>query len=216
MADPNGVGAYRIGILASLGGSNFQAIFDRCVAQEISARIGVVISNNSRSKALERARVQGLPCAHLSSHTHPDPVGLDRAILKCLRSYKSDLVVLAGYMKKLGPKTLEAFSNRIINIHPALLPAFGGQGMYGQNVHEAVIASGARVTGATVHLVDEHYDNGPIIAQEVVKVYDGDTVESVAERVLAVEHRLYPAVVRLFAQGRVSVRDNRVTIQPCQ
>lgn len=214
MADPDGIGVFRIGILASHGGSNFQAIFDRCVSREIPAQIGVVISNNSRSRAIDRARTQGLAWAHLSSHTHPDDLELDRAILGCLREHKTDLVVLAGYMKKLGAQTLAAFTDRIINIHPALLPAFGGQGMYGERVHHAVLASGARVTGATVHLVDERYDSGPIIAQEVVKVFGDDTAESVAERVLRVEHTLYPAVVRLFAEGRVTITDGRVLIKP--
>lgn len=213
MADP-GAGAFRIGILASHGGSNFQAIFDRCVSREVPAQVGVVISNNSRSRAIERARTQGLPWAHLSSHTHSDPAELDRAILACLRSHGVDLVVLAGYMKKLGDETLAAYADRIINIHPALLPAFGGQGMYGERVHKAVIASGARVSGATVHLVDENYDSGPIIAQEVVKVFEDDTPETLAARVLRVEHTLYPAVVRLFAEGRVEVTGGRVVVRP--
>ena len=213
MVDPDGVGAFRIGILASHGGSNFQAIFDRCVSREIPARVGVVISNNSRSKAIDRARTQGLPWAHLSSHTHSDPDSLDRAILDCLRRHETDLVVLAGYMKKLGKETLAAFTDRIINIHPALLPAFGGKGMYGERVHQAVLASGVRVTGATVHLVNERYDSGPIIAQEVVKIFEKDTAESVAERVLRIEHTLYPAVVRLFAEGRVTISNGRARIK---
>ena len=213
MSDPDGAGTFRLGILASHGGSNFQAIFDRCVSDEIPAEVGVVISNNSKCGAIERARSQGLPWAHLSSRTHPDPVDLDSAILKCLQAHQADLVVLAGYMKMLGARTLDAYANRIINIHPALLPAFGGLGMYGEHVHEAVIASGARVTGATVHLVDEHYDTGRIIAQEVVKVYEDDTPQSVARRVLAVEHSLYPAVVRLFAERRVTVDDGRVRVK---
>ena len=214
MSDRDGAGVFRIGILASHGGSNFQAIFDRCVSREIPAQVGVVISNNSRSGAIERAERQGLPWAHLSSHTHRDPEDLDGAILTCLKDHGSDLVVLAGYMKKLGARTLAVYTDRILNIHPGLLPAFGGQDMYGERVHRAVLESGARVSGATVHLVDEHYDTGPIVAQEVVKVYAGDTPESLAARVLAVEHTLYPAVVRLFAERRVSIEGRRVTIQP--
>jgi phosphoribosylglycinamide formyltransferase 1 len=213
MADPDGVGAFRIGILASHGGSNFQAIFDRCVSREIPAVVGVVISNNSRSGAVDRARRQSLPWAHLSSHTHPESGALDSAILACLNEHQTDLVVLAGYMKKLGPETLSAYADRIINIHPALLPAFGGQGMYGERVHKAVLSSGARVSGATVHLVDEHYDNGPIIAQEVVKVYETDTADDLAGRVLRVEHTLYPAVVRMFAEGRVDIDEAGVHIK---
>ncbi len=214
MADPDGVGAFRIGILASHGGSNFQAIFDRCVSREIPAQVGVVISNNSQSGAIERSQRQDLPWAHLSSHTHPNPQQLDRAILNCLAEHRTQLVVLAGYMKKLGQATLAAFGDRIINIHPALLPAFGGRGMYGDRVHKAVLASGARVTGATVHLVNEQYDSGPIIAQEAVKVYETDTADSIAERVLRIEHTLYPAVVRMFAEGRVVLEDGRVHIKP--
>jgi len=214
MADSDGGRVFRIGILASHGGSNFQAIFDRCVSGEIPARVGVVISNNSKSGAVARAKKQSLPWAHLSSYTHPEPGALDGAILACLEEYETDLVVLAGYMRKLGHATLAAYSGRIINIHPALLPAFGGQGMYGETVHRAVLESGARVSGATVHLVDEHYDSGPIIAQEVVRVHEDDTVEALAARVLRVEHTLYPAVVRLFAEGRVTVQENRVSVSP--
>ena len=205
-------GVFRLGALASGGGTNLQAIMDRCASGDLPARMAVVISNNSGSGALERARRAGVPTCHLSGRTHPDPQALDRAIAEVFQSYGVDLVVLGGYMKKLGPVTLRAYSNRILNIHPALLPAFGGKGMYGLRVHQAVIESGAWISGVTVHLADEEYDHGPIVAQEAVRVGPDDTPESLAARVLEVEHRLYWEVVRLFAERRVAVEGRRVRI----
>ncbi len=205
-------GVFRLGALASGGGTNLQAIMDRCASGDLPARMAVVISNNSGSGALERARRAGVPTCHLSGRTHPDPQALDRAIAEVFQSYGVDLVVLGGYMKKLGPVTLQAYPNRILNIHPALLPAFGGKGMYGLRVHQAVIESGAWISGVTVHLADEEYDHGPIVAQEAVRVGPDDTPESLAVRVLEVEHRLYWEVVRLFAEGRVAVEGRRVRI----
>lgn len=205
-------GVFRLGALASGGGTNLQAIMDRCASGDLPARMAVVISNNSGSGALERARRAGVPTCHLSGRTHPDPQALDRAIAEVFQSYGVDLVVLGGYMKKLGPVTLQAYPNRILNIHPALLPAFGGKGMYGLRVHQAVIESGAWISGVTVHLADEEYDHGPIVAQEAVRVGPDDTPESLAARVLEVEHRLYWEVVRLFAEGRVAVEGRRVRI----
>ena len=151
--------------------------------------------------------------AHLSGQTHSDPADLDGAIERTLAEHRVDLVLLAGYVKKLGPRTLAAYKDRILNVHPALLPAFGGQGMYGRRVHEAVLASGATVSGVTVHLVDEHYDSGPIVAQETVPVQQDDTPETLAARVLRVEHTLLSAVVRLFAMRSVRVNDGKVTIE---
>lgn len=205
-------GVFRLGALASGGGTNLQAIMDRCASGDLPARMAVVISNNSGSGALERARRAGVPTCHLSGRTHPGPQALDRAIAEVFQSYGVDLVVLGGYMKKLGPVTLQAYPNRILNIHPALLPAFGGKGMYGLRVHQAVIESGAWISGVTVHLADEEYDHGPIVAQEAVRVGPDDTPESLAARVLEVEHRLYWEVVRLFAEGRVAVEGRRVRI----
>ncbi|CAI8039599.1 Phosphoribosylaminoimidazole-succinocarboxamide synthase [Geodia barretti] len=158
------------GVLASAGGTNLQAILDRSASGRLPARVGVVIGNNSRSGALARARLSGIPAFHLSGVTHPRPGALDRAITETLRSHGVDLLVLAGYMKKLGPVTLENYKDRIVNIHPALLPAFGGKGMYGHRVHEAVVRSGVEVSGATVHLVDGEYDTGPVILQRRVRV----------------------------------------------
>ncbi len=185
-----------LGILASHGGSNLQVILDACALQKLPARVGLVISNNRSALALERARQAGVPTAVINATTHPDEVDRDAAIRDALLVRGVTRVALAGYMKKLGPATLAAYRGRIVNIHPALLPRYGGKGMYGRQVHAAVLAAGERETGVTVHLVDEHYDHGPILAQERVPVHPGDTVESLAARVLAVEHRLYVDTLR--------------------
>jgi phosphoribosylglycinamide formyltransferase-1 len=165
----------------------------------------VVIANNSDAPALERAKRAGVPGCHLSAHTHPDPAQLDEAIAAVLQKHGVNLVVLAGYMKKLGPLTLERYRGRVLNIHPALLPKFGGRGMYGRRVHEAVLAANETVTGVTVHLVDEEYDHGPIVAQRGVPVLKGDTPESLAERVLAVEHEIYVDTLSAIARGEIEL-----------
>ena len=201
------VSPFRLGILASHAGTNFQSILDRCLTGEIPAKVGVVVSNNSRSGALERAQKCGIPISHLSSATHPVPEALDEALTETLLRHHVDLVVLAGYMKKLGPVLLRKYKGRVINVHPSLLPAFGGQGMFGKRVHEAVLKSGCAVTGVTIHVVDGEYDHGPVIAQAVVPVLNGDTPEKLAQRVLEMEHRLYPNVVRLLAQNRIAIND---------
>jgi phosphoribosylglycinamide formyltransferase-1 len=193
-----------LGFLASHGGSNLQAIVDACVAGQLDAAPCVVISNNSDAVANERARKAGIPRYHISGKTHPGDVE-DQAILRTLRAHDVDTVILAGYMKRLGPLTLQAYRGRILNIHPALLPKFGGQGMYGKRVHEAVLRAGDAVTGVTVHVVDELYDHGRILAQCEVPVLAGDTVDSLAERVLRQEHRLYPDTLRRIAAGEIEL-----------
>ena len=195
----------RLGFLASHGGSNMQAIIDACKDGRLDAKPAVVISNNSESTALERARREGIPHFHLSSATHPDPAELDAAILRTLEEHGVDLVILAGYMKLLGPETLTRYRGRILNIHPALLPKFGGKGLYGKKVHEAVLAAGERVTGVTIHLVDERYDAGPIVVQSEVPVLDGDTVDSLAARVLQREHQLFAETLQKIAVGEIDL-----------
>jgi len=195
-----------IGFLASHGGSNMQAIIDACKAGRLHAVPAVVISNNSDSRALERARTEGIPDYYFSGKTHPDPAILDQAILDTLILHKADVVALAGYMKKLGPKTLAHFRGRILNIHPALLPEYGGKGMYGIHVHEAVMAAGEKESGVTVHLVNEEYDRGPILAQVRVPVMPGDTPETLAERVLVQEHILYAATLEKIATGEIVLK----------
>jgi phosphoribosylglycinamide formyltransferase 1 len=180
----------RIAILASGSGTTAEAVITACRDRRIPADVVLVIGNNSRAEVLARAARLEVTTRHLSSHTHPDPAQLDSAILESLREARATHVVLAGYMKKLGPRTLGWFTGRVINTHPALLPAFGGQGMYGRYVHEAVLESGVTVTGATVHQVEAEYDTGPIVSQVQIPVTSGDTVDSLAERVQCAEREL--------------------------
>lgn len=190
----------RLGILASGGGSNLQAIIDACKSGWLDGEVRVVISNTPEAGALQRARAEGIPSFRLSSRTNPDPEDLDRAILRTLREQEVEWVILAGYLKKLGRETLESFRGRILNIHPALLPKFGGPGMYGQHVHQAVLAAGEKTTGASVHLVDEQYDHGEVIAQREVPVQEGDTPATLAARVLETEHALLIDTLRRISE----------------
>jgi len=192
-----------IGFLASHNGSNMQAILDACKAGALQATPAVVISNNGDSGALARGGQEGVPWYHLSGKTHPDPAVLDQAILHALLRHGTDTVVLAGYMKKLGPETLSRFKGRILNIHPALLPKFGGKGMYGMHVHKAVIASGESESGVSIHVVDAEYDTGPVIAQARVPVEPTDTPEELAERVLQMEHSFFPETLQRIVAGEL-------------
>lgn len=185
----------RIAVLASHRGSNFQAILDAIDDGRLNSEVVLAISNNSGSEALVRASKRGIDTLHLSGKTHPDPAALDLAMAEALQQADAELVVTAGYMKKLGPKTLEAFKGKIINIHPSLLPKFGGQGMYGKRVHEAVIASGDTESGLTVHLVDGEYDTGPILNQQRVPVLPDDSADDLAARIIAEEHKLLVATL---------------------
>jgi phosphoribosylglycinamide formyltransferase-1 len=194
-----------LGFLASHGGSNLQAILDAIAAGTLPARGCVAISNNSGARALQRAQAAGVPALHLSAATHPEPDALDRAMLEALRTRGAELVVCAGYMRRVGPRVLAAYRRRVLNVHPALLPRFGGQGMYGLRVHAAVLAAGERETGVTVHLVDEVYDHGRILAQAHVPVQPGDTPEALQARVLLSEHRLYPETLRRIAVGEIDL-----------
>ena len=195
----------RLGFLASHGGSNVQAIIDACRAGELHAEPRVVIGNNSGSEVLRRAAREGVPGFHMSSKTHPRPGDLDAAIEGVLVDHGVELVVLAGYMRMLGPRVLGRYRGRVLNVHPALLPAYGGRGMYGERVHAAVLAAGERVTGVTVHLVDEEYDKGLIVAQAEVPVLEGDTVESLRLRVLRREHELYTETLQRIATGEIEL-----------
>lgn len=193
----------RLGVLASHNGSTLQAILDACASGRLAATVPVVISNNSRSRALTRAQAAGVATHHLSSATHPDAAALDRAIEAALASAQVDVVVLAGYMKKLGSSTLARYQGRVINTHPALLPKFGGEGMYGDRVHAAVLAAGERVSGCTVHLVDAGYDTGAPLAQTTVVVEPGDTTDTLSARVQLAEKALLISVLVDIAASRV-------------
>ncbi len=193
----------RIGFLASHNGSNMQAIIDACKAGTLQATPAVVISNNSDSGALVRARQEGIPAYHLSGKASPNAEALDLAILDALQRHQVDVLVLAGYMKKLGPRTLARYAGATLNIHPGLLPKHGGQGMYGRHVHEAVLAASETESGPTVHLVDADYDTGPVIAQMRVPVLPNDTPDTLATRVLQAEHKLFPQVLQQIATGAI-------------
>ncbi len=184
-----------------------QAIVDSVKQGRINADLVAVISNNSGSTAIQRARKEGIPDFHISSQTHGSPEEMDAAIAETLKSSGADLVILAGYMKKIGTQTLKAFRGRILNIHPALLPKFGGKGMYGKRVHEAVLKSGSPESGVTIHLIDDKYDNGPILAQEEVAVLKDDTVDSLADRVLKKEHTLYPETIAKIVSREILLPD---------
>ena len=194
-----------IGVLSSHGGTNLQTIIDSCKSGRLDAEIRVVICNNSKATAMERARREGIPCFHMSGNTHPAPGELDSVITSTLIDRGVELVVLAGYMKKLGRQTLQRYRGRVLNIHPALLPKFGGQGMYGQRVHQAVLESGDKVSGVSIHIVDEEYDHGPVVSQREVPVLEGDTPETLAERVLAQEHILYSDTLQDVASGKINL-----------
>ena len=200
----------KLGFLASARGTNMQAIIDACKSGRLPAQPVVVISNNRDSGALSRARAEGITCYHLSSATCPAPDQLDRKITATLQDHGVEIVILAGYMKKLGSHFLAAYRGRILNVHPALLPKYGGAGMYGMHVHEAVIAAGERESGATIHLVAGDYDSGPILAQQKVAVLATDTAETLSRKVLAVEHELYVATLERILRGDIRLTDSNI------
>jgi phosphoribosylglycinamide formyltransferase-1 len=180
----------RLSLVGSGAGSTVAAILDAVAAGRIAADPALVVSNNSGAGVLEIAARHGVPTAHLSGATHPSPDDLDAAFLAVLDEAGTDLVVLAGYMKLLGPRVLAAYAGRVVNVHPALLPAYGGRGMYGDRVHAAVLADGASVSGASVHVVTAEYDEGPVLARVEVPVLPGDDVESLRTRVQVAEKAL--------------------------
>lgn len=202
--------AMRIAVLASGSGTNLQTLIDHFERQHFErGRVVWVGSNRATSGALARAQSAGVDTGVIEQHADGD------ALLGMLRAHNVDLLVLAGYLKLVPLSVVRAFHGRMLNVHPALLPAFGGTGMYGSRVHDAVIASGATVSGATVHFVDEHYDRGAIIAQWPVPVFSSDTSEILASRVLRVEHRLLPLCVELVSTGAVQLgEDGRRVVRP--
>jgi phosphoribosylglycinamide formyltransferase 1 len=194
-----------IGLLASHNGSNAQAVIDACKSGLLQAVVTVVISNNSNSGAITLAKKERIQCYHLSQATHPLPESLDQAILETLQKHNVDIIVLAGYMKKLGPKTSSSYKGATLNIHPALLPKFGGEGMYGVHVHEAVLAAGETETGVSIHLVDEQYDTGSVIAQVKIPVLSNDTPETLQARVLGLEHTFLPETLQKIVSGEITL-----------
>jgi len=196
-----------LGVLVSGSGSNLQSIIDQIEQHRLDAVIAVVISNNHQAYALERAKKHHLPTAVISHEDFPSREDFDRAMGDILESYAVDLVVMAGFMRILSPHILNRFPFRVMNIHPALLPAFPG--LHGQR---QALRYGARFAGCTVHFVDEGVDSGPIIIQAVVPVLEADTEETLSARILEEEHRIYPQAIQWYAEGRIQVHGRQVKI----
>lgn len=194
-------------------GSNMVAIVRRCLTQEIPATVSVVISSRENVPALEKAKSFGIPTYIVRKKDFKDQVEYESKMIEILNSYGVDLVVLAGFLNILSPHFISAFRWRIMNVHPSLIPAFCGPGYYGMRVHEAVLQYGVKITGVTIHFVDESVDGGPIILQKAVEVLDEDTPETLAERVKNVEHELLPQAIKLFAEGRLKIEGRRVLIR---
>jgi len=203
----------KIAVFASGGGSNLQALMDAQNAGLFKGKIGLVFSNVPDAKALERAENERIEAVSIASKGYPGTrEDYDAEVLRLCEAKKIDLICLAGYMRIVTPVIVRPYLYKMMNIHPALLPKFGGAGMYGHHVHEAVIKAKEPESGATVHFVTEGVDAGPIILQGSVKVMMSDTPETLAEKILKVEHRIYPEAVGLFCAGKIKVVDDRVRI----
>ncbi len=196
-------GKLRIAAFSSHGGSNLQALIDGCASEQIAGEMVLVICNNRKAYALERARNHQIETLVISDTKFDSETAFAQELLRQLAARGVELICLVGYMKKIPNDVICAYRNRILNIHPALLPKFGGKGMYGIHVHEAVLAAGEKETGVTIHLVDEVYDDGRIVAQRRVPVNPDDTPESLQQRVLEIEHQLYPETVARIASGEL-------------
>jgi phosphoribosylglycinamide formyltransferase-1 len=197
-----------IGVLVSGSGSNLQSIIDHIEKGQIQAEIRVVISNNPDAYALERAKKHGIPAVVVRHQDYPERYDFDNRMIESLKSFGIELVVMAGFMRVLTPLFLKAFPMKVINIHPAILPSF--QGLHGQ---QKAFEYGVKFSGCTVHFADEGVDTGPIIIQAVVPVYDTDTVEMLAERILKEEHRIYPQAIQWYAEGRLEVAGRKVRVK---
>ena len=200
----------RLAVLLSGSGTTLQNLIDRQVQGELDVEIVCVIASRPDAYGLERARLHGIPACVISKRSYDFQESFNTAVWQEIRSHRADLVVLAGFMLLLDVPA--DYKNRIMNVHPALIPAFCGHKMYGHHVHEAVLDYGAKISGATVHFVDELYDHGPIILQESVPVSSDDTADTLAERVQALERELYPRAIQLFAEGRLRVEGRKVRV----
>lgn len=202
-----------IAVFGSGRGTNAQSILENIDHGSIQARISIVISNKSDAGIFTIADTWRIPRQYMNPSDYGTEEEYTSTLLSALEQHDIGLILLAGYLKKIPSTIISRYRNRIMNIHPALLPAFGGAGMYGMQVHQAVIEYGVKITGVTVHFVDEDYDRGPIIVQEVVEVYDNDTPQTLAQRVLSVEHKLYSKAIALFAEDRLRIDNRRVYIE---
>jgi phosphoribosylglycinamide formyltransferase-1 len=200
----------RIGVLVSGGGTNLQAIIDGTESGLINGQVAVVISNRKEAYGLKRADKHKIPAIYIGKGNYPDNALADQALLETLKTYEIDIIVLAGYLKILPPAIIEDYRNRIINVHPSLIPAYSGDGFYGMKVHEAVIEAGEKYSGATVHFVDEGTDTGAIITQEKVDVTSEDTAETLAKKVLAIEHKILVETTAKLCLGKVEVGGRKV------
>ncbi len=200
----------RVAVLLSGSGTSLENLFAEIESGRLDARIEVVISSQEGVQGLERARRRGVPAVAVPRKSFRDVGAFNDALHAVLETHPVELVALLGFLSPF--ETRGRFDGRALNVHPALIPAFAGKGCYGQRVHQAVIESGVKLTGATVHFVDAEYDHGPIVLQEAVPVFDDDTPESLAARVQAAERRLVPEAIRLFAEGRLQLRGRRVCI----
>ena len=203
----------RIAVFASGTGSNFRAIVENIESGRLYAEMVGLISNNPDAGAVEFAQSKGISHHIVNQHRYPDENEREAKILEILKEWSAELIVLAGYMKKIGSRIIETYQNKILNIHPALLPSFGGKGMYGISVHNAVINSGVKFSGLTVHIVNNEYDAGPIVLQRIVPVYDSDSPESLQKRILVEEHKAYSEAISYFADNRITVVGQRTFIQ---
>ncbi len=204
----------KVGVLVSGGGTNLQAIMDRCADGSLNAEVVAVISNIETAYALERARRAGVSAVFIDHRAYPDRAAFDRVVIAKLREHGVELVALAGYMRITTDEFVDAFAGRIMNIHPALIPAFCGKGMHGLRVHQAALDYGVKITGCTVHFVTKEVDAGPIIIQRAVRVMDDDTAETLSARVLQQEHEAYSEAIGLFAAGRLRIEGRRVRVLP--
>ncbi len=200
----------KIAVFVSGGGTNLQAIIDQIKDGRLkNVEISIVIASNDSAYALQRAADNNIPSSVMSVKSFASREEWDDAVIEKLRESGAELIVLAGYLSLLGPKTVKAFSNRIINIHPALIPSFCGKGMYGIKPHEAALARGVKVSGATVHLVNENYDEGPILLQKCVDILPDDTPEVLQKRIMKeCEQVILPKAISLFAEGKVEIKNN--------
>lgn len=201
-----------LGILASGRGTNFIAILKAIKSGTLDAEVKIVISNKMQAGVLSVAKQNQIPGIFVSPKEFYNPDDYDIQLGNIFEKYGCNFIVLAGYLKLLSKGLVQKYQNRILNIHPALLPSFGGKGMYGHFVHQAVIKRGCKVTGVTVHLIDEIYDHGPIILQRCVPVFEDDNPESLAARVLEQEHKIFAEALQLFAENRVKIENHRATI----
>ncbi len=201
-----------LAVLLSGSGTTLQNLIDHIKSGKLDAEIKIVISSKSNAYGLQRAQQNNIPTAIIRPKDYNDSHSFNKSLWDTIRQYPIDLVVLAGFLSLI--EVPPDFVHRIMNVHPALIPAFCGKGMYGHHVHEAVVNSGVKITGCTVHFVDEHYDHGPIILQEAVPVLEDDTPDTLAERVQAKERELYPKAIQLFAEKRLKVEGNKVRILP--